>query len=770
MKRTISTGNLIVQGEFVLEAGGSALSVSATSITVENTFKITGTSASSIVVDATNQKYKDNANISLPSIFRGSGEASFKKILASGIDLVFECGSVKIESDISAHKLQLQGTHSSSSFVCEADIILSDEFESAVEQLTTKGKVQTIQITINRANSTWQSYGDINVLQNIQATDVLWTAFSGTIEVKGNLLADKLVQNEGKIFLNGTALQNLQAKKIKLLEVDNTSSTDKVKLQFEEVASFILKRGYAVLQRNVLLTKEFTNENGIFDAVENEAILELKPVDTLRIRGKAKITNDSATTADTGTKFYKLHCKTSGGKILEFAGAIEVLYDIGGEPGFIPPTQENFSQDSESLILEGNSGASKLSIVGDGQIWFNESPPFPKPKKGGKFLHVASNVQIRGGCYRVMESTHDEILPRNWIFEEYAKILASLAITNTNNVCVIFNTPVNKPPENSLKITSPSSSFADMTSIGVSAYGGDNEDDKNEKWLYQFSETFTPELLLESDAILTMGNSSLDFIFESASSDLYPYKRGYISDIGLNLIESVVAKNTKSINIFDGSKQLPFINTSILAGTPVDSASLTLYVSSISSAKYWIPDAVKKTFTQNMVIGSDVFVLRIYPDASKSVAEQKTFVLATSIPQFKNSDRVEFMFCYDNLPCARLTDEGDMFSFSLWKFNYLKTVLQRAGVSIFNNVINPEKNQEATIEITTKKGGVLTVQVMTIDGSRVKTIVDEYRSAGKYSYKWGGFNEGGGMVARGIYFVRILGNGIDEVRKVLVIR
>jgi len=59
---------------------------------------------------------------------------------------------------------------------------------------------------------------------------------------------------------------------------------------------------------------------------------------------------------------------------------------------------------------------------------------------------------------------------------------------------------------------------------------------------------------------------------------------------------------------------------------------------------------------------------------------------------------------------------------------------------------------------------------MSIDGNIVKTIVDEYKGEGNYSYHWGGFNESGNMVSRGLYFVRIVGNGIDEIRKVLVVR
>ena len=58
---------------------------------------------------------------------------------------------------------------------------------------------------------------------------------------------------------------------------------------------------------------------------------------------------------------------------------------------------------------------------------------------------------------------------------------------------------------------------------------------------------------------------------------------------------------------------------------------------------------------------------------------------------------------------------------------------------------------------------------MTLDGNIVKTFVNDYKPQGNYSYYWNGRNEAGRAVARGMYFVRISGKGIDEIRKVLVI-
>ncbi len=720
-------------------------SLSASSITVEKEFNINGTST--IEINAASQEYKDDSTFSVATKFVASTEAKFNKIEAVGNDIEFECAKLGVTGGLKARDITF----------------------SRAGCIASTNTMEARNITFSASGEKWTSGGNIKVSGDIMAQTVDWKATAGTIEVGGNIDAPMLVQEAGKVLLNGSATQNLKAKKLDTLEIDNSSGGNVI-LTLDEVASLLLKNRNVTMMKDATITKEFKNEHGSFDATAHSAIINLQPQNTLKIEGKANINNDSATTANTGTKFYKLHCRASGGKTLIFEGAIEILNDISITlgSGFVPSTQEGFSQDDETLILEGNSISSKLNIQGDGQIWFNETPPFPKPKKGGKFLHVAPNVQIRGGCYRVADSTHDDVLPRNWVFEEYAKIIASLAITNTHEVCIFFNTAVNKPPANSLKITSPS--FSALTSTGVTACAGNNENEKNDRWMYQFSQKFTPQLLLEPNSVLTMGNSSLDFIFESAFSDLYPYKRGYISDIGLNLLQEIFAKNTKTITVFDGSKKLPFINTSVSATIPIDSLPITLSARPLSSAKYWVPKKVSTPLTSKMAIDDGPPLLQFAPDGRASTADQKVFIVPTSTQEMKNIEGLEFMFCYGGLPCALLSDEKDMFSYSLWKFTFLKTALQRGGVSIFNNVINPTMSEEATIEITTKKAGMLVIQVMTIDGSRVKTIVDEYKGAGNYSYRWGGFNTAGGMVAPGIYFVRIVANGIDEIRKVLVVR
>jgi len=44
------------------------------------------------------------------------------------------------------------------------------------------------------------------------------------------------------------------------------------------------------------------------------------------------------------------------------------------------------------------------------------------------------------------------------------------------------------------------------------------------------------------------------------------------------------------------------------------------------------------------------------------------------------------------------------------------------------------------------------------------------QAAGTYTTSWDGKNRSGAPVARGIYFIRVVGPDFDEIRKVLVVR
>ena len=60
---------------------------------------------------------------------------------------------------------------------------------------------------------------------------------------------------------------------------------------------------------------------------------------------------------------------------------------------------------------------------------------------------------------------------------------------------------------------------------------------------------------------------------------------------------------------------------------------------------------------------------------------------------------------------------------------------------------------------------------LSLDGDVVSRLANaSSQAAGDYVVYWNGKNLGGRPVARGLYFIRLVAPGMDEIRKVLVIR
>lgn len=111
----------------------------------------------------------------------------------------------------------------------------------------------------------------------------------------------------------------------------------------------------------------------------------------------------------------------------------------------------------------------------------------------------------------------------------------------------------------------------------------------------------------------------------------------------------------------------------------------------------------------------------------------------------------------------------DIQTLDLWSFKLKAVTSQRGGVSIYNNVINVLKGERTTIKVSMPRKGNLKVIVMTLDGNVISYLENSNNVSGDHIYTWNGTNKKGNMVARGLYFIRVIGEGIDETRKVMCI-
>ena len=62
------------------------------------------------------------------------------------------------------------------------------------------------------------------------------------------------------------------------------------------------------------------------------------------------------------------------------------------------------------------------------------------------------------------------------------------------------------------------------------------------------------------------------------------------------------------------------------------------------------------------------------------------------------------------------------------------------------------------------------VAVVDLEGDVVDVIFRGSQGKGEYTVTWDGKNRGDRIVARGVYFIKIIAPGINEIRKVLVVK
>jgi hypothetical protein len=236
-----------------------------------------------------------------------------------------------------------------------------------------------------------------------------------------------------------------------------------------------------------------------------------------------------------------------------------------------------------------------------------------------------------------------------------------------------------------------------------------------------------------------------------------------------------------------------------LEGEAIPSEKVILYADIAPN-----PESLAKTYNENTGNSWSIWLPTLFtafsPEANTTAkplqeqrdasnAELRNFILPNdpANPEcfgWGDGSVVQMMFAYDvlidhdadeetppqPLYMFRLSDPSNISSLALWQFRLSDIQRQRGGVTILNNVINVTNRETVVVEVDIKRAGNLTVHVMTLDGNIVKTLQRGRLSEGLYYYKWDGTNIGGNPVARGMYFIRVVGPDIDETRKVMTIK
>jgi hypothetical protein len=75
-----------------------------------------------------------------------------------------------------------------------------------------------------------------------------------------------------------------------------------------------------------------------------------------------------------------------------------------------------------------------------------------------------------------------------------------------------------------------------------------------------------------------------------------------------------------------------------------------------------------------------------------------------------------------------------------------------------------------TVRFDLAQSAPVRIEVYNLQGARVRTLVDGDRPAGRHSAIWDGRDGNGHQVASGVYLFRFVGNGVEKVQRVVLMR
>jgi len=279
-----------------------------------------------------------------------------------------------------------------------------------------------------------------------------------------------------------------------------------------------------------------------------------------------------------------------------------------------------------------------------------------------------------------------------------------------------------------------------------------------------------------------------------------------LSDVGLGIIEPVFAADQVTqpdparggmgrITRFDGSAWLQDVDIQLqanilaagLAAQPVD-----LYFDvnpDVGLApgdpgylqRLWIPNVLPNLASTLFANGGDDRLnngnaaARRLQQLLTSVDPLRDYVIPASDSEIKDGADLQFLFLLDDgagglFPLARVDDPLDPRTARPWSWKVRDLRAQRGDVTILNNVINPLRGEKTGLHYTLSNAGFVTITVFDLKGDIVNVLYRGQRGAGEYSTTWDGRNRGGRIVARGLYFIKVVGPDVNEIRKVLVVK
>jgi hypothetical protein len=91
------------------------------------------------------------------------------------------------------------------------------------------------------------------------------------------------------------------------------------------------------------------------------------------------------------------------------------------------------------------------------------------------------------------------------------------------------------------------------------------------------------------------------------------------------------------------------------------------------------------------------------------------------------------------------------------------------ATALMQNFPNPF-NPSTTLAFDVAQAGHVTIQIYSVSGRLIRTLVNERRDAGRHSVEWNGKDTNGSNVPSGIYFYRMKASGYEATKKMILVR
>ncbi|MCG8570071.1 MAG: hypothetical protein MJB14_08025 [Spirochaetes bacterium] len=343
-------------------------------------------------------------------------------------------------------------------------------------------------------------------------------------------------------------------------------------------------------------------------------------------------------------------------------------------------------------------------------------------------------------------------------------ISKTMAAPGSNQIYVEFNEGVQNSSGGAIEAADFQLDTGDSISSIVSVNGSSSQ------YIFYASGTTLTRDVIANNYIQCTNPTNVE---DSIGNSMTPGDDHRISDVGINFFSEIAMTDFVNqganweVTKLDGSKKINLEDMRLEVDVNVtnyDTFRPLLYydvLDSDSDSEYWEPE----NNSQDRSLAAHALS-----------SGNWEFKISSSDSEFTDDAVLSMVLKVGDLYCYQSKEDVDSSSFKpqdieAYQIQLNTTDFTESSVLIFNNVINPNQNEEVTLTYHLEKSGPVSIMVYDLTSRLVCILKTEPVAAGVHTVSWDGRNNNGKIVSRGVYFIRVRAPGIsNQIRKVLVIK